>query len=171
MPIVGGITAVEAAISPKCSQLESDLLFWVVKEVQRLGQTQLDLNLLAACVSNLYLPHKYTRENNGAWFTQIFWRFNALCLPYAKALVATQCYHDLFIMDSDIAEDSYKFSLCTWESRAEPTHLKDSLSERHVSWVAGNILSYIISLWRGLIWHTGLRHHERAIFCLKPQEK
>lgn len=47
MPIVNSTTAVVTVIPPKCSQLESGPIFCHVNKTQPLGQTELDLNLLA----------------------------------------------------------------------------------------------------------------------------
>lgn len=53
---VGRTTAIEANFPQTCSQLENNLLFWAVKEFQRLGWTEPDLNLLAVYVSNCRFP-------------------------------------------------------------------------------------------------------------------
>lgn len=46
MPGVNSITALGTVIPPKCSQLESGLLFWLW-EIEPFGQTELDWNLPA----------------------------------------------------------------------------------------------------------------------------
>lgn len=97
-----------------------------------------------------------------------------------KASVAKHCYHYLFILDRIYPRELQIFP-CTGESSIKPTHLEDSLSERCVFGVAGNILSYVLFLvkrvdmtcwirapWMCCFVHKGKRTLEMGIVIQTP---